>query len=152
MSTSMYVAIIVAGIVLLLLLCYFGMRWYRRSCAPMAYTPKSRLQEVKLELDPAMDFATVQRWGNVGSVSLPASLSLAVEQGFVQPGHRVCLQGIGSVEPAARKACGRLRPGSALHVRVHRKRSSSGPNCAHSGQQPLRSNSGTTSPEQLVHE
>ena len=48
------------------------------------------------ELDPAKDFPTVESLGNVGSVSLPLSFALALERGFVEPGQRVALLGIGS--------------------------------------------------------
>lgn len=41
-------------------------------------------------------FVTFDTLGNVGSVSLPISLALAAEQGFVEEGHDVALLGIGS--------------------------------------------------------
>lgn len=56
---------------------------------------KRRLFET-LNLDHAKDFTTVETLGNVGSVSLPGTLTLAVREGFIQPGHRVAMQGIGS--------------------------------------------------------
>lgn len=49
-----------------------------------------------LELDESKDFATVREWGNVGSVSLPGSLSLAADKGLLSSGENICLQGIGS--------------------------------------------------------
>jgi 3-oxoacyl-[acyl-carrier-protein] synthase III len=49
-----------------------------------------------LGLDPSRDFPTVETLGNMGSVSLPATLGLALEAGFVGPGQRVGLLGIGS--------------------------------------------------------
>jgi 3-oxoacyl-[acyl-carrier-protein] synthase-3 len=49
-----------------------------------------------LELDFERDFPTVETLGNVGSVSLPLSLSLALERGFVRDGHKVAMLGIGS--------------------------------------------------------
>jgi 3-oxoacyl-[acyl-carrier-protein] synthase III len=49
-----------------------------------------------LGLDHTRDFPTVAEFGNVGSVSLPLSLSLACDAGFVRAGHRVALLGIGS--------------------------------------------------------
>jgi acyl-CoA:acyl-CoA alkyltransferase len=49
-----------------------------------------------LELDRSKDFPTVETLGNIGSVSLPLSLSLALESGAIQPGRRVALLGIGS--------------------------------------------------------
>jgi 3-oxoacyl-[acyl-carrier-protein] synthase-3 len=55
-----------------------------------------RLLFETLQLDPARDHPTVERLGNIGSVSLPLSLSCALEGGFVQPGQRVALLGIGS--------------------------------------------------------
>jgi 3-oxoacyl-[acyl-carrier-protein] synthase-3 len=59
-------------------------------------TAHRRLLMERLGLDPARDFPTVERLGNMGSVSLPLTLALAEEQGFVQPGERVALLGIGS--------------------------------------------------------
>lgn len=55
-----------------------------------------RLLFETLQLDPAKDFPTVETLGNVGSVSLPISLALALEEGFVRTGERVALLGIGS--------------------------------------------------------
>lgn len=49
-----------------------------------------------LRLDHARDFPTVAEYGNIGSVSLPLSLSMARESGFVRDGQRVALMGIGS--------------------------------------------------------
>jgi acyl-CoA:acyl-CoA alkyltransferase len=48
----------------------------------------------KLELDPAMDFPTVETLGNIGSASLPISLSLGQSQ--LGQGDNVALLGIGS--------------------------------------------------------
>ena len=50
----------------------------------------------KLELDPAKDFPTVETLGNIGSVSLPISLSLGLEQGKLVENTNVALLGIGS--------------------------------------------------------
>jgi 3-oxoacyl-[acyl-carrier-protein] synthase-3 len=49
-----------------------------------------------LGLDVARDFSTFPTWGNVGSVSLPATLAAAVGAGAVRAGDRVALLGIGS--------------------------------------------------------
>jgi 3-oxoacyl-[acyl-carrier-protein] synthase-3 len=49
-----------------------------------------------LGLDPARDYPTLAEYGNVGSVSLPLSLALAQEAGFVRSGQNVALLGIGS--------------------------------------------------------
>lgn len=55
-----------------------------------------RLVLATLGLDPALDFPTVETCGNVGSVSLPLTYTLAREQGFVENGRRLALLGIGS--------------------------------------------------------
>ena len=50
----------------------------------------------KLELDQAKDFPTVETLGNIGSVSLPISLSLGLDQNKLNEGDNVALLGIGS--------------------------------------------------------
>jgi 3-oxoacyl-[acyl-carrier-protein] synthase III len=55
-----------------------------------------RLVLSTLGLDPALDFPTVETCGNVGSVSLPLSYTLAREAGFLHGGQRLALLGIGS--------------------------------------------------------
>jgi 3-oxoacyl-[acyl-carrier-protein] synthase III len=55
-----------------------------------------RLLFETLGLDPARDFPTVELLGNVGSVSLPLSWSMARDAGFLRPGERLALLGIGS--------------------------------------------------------
>ena len=55
-----------------------------------------RLLFETLDLDPARDFPTVETFGNVGSVSLPMSFSMAVDAGVIDHGHRVAMLGIGS--------------------------------------------------------
>jgi 3-oxoacyl-[acyl-carrier-protein] synthase-3 len=49
-----------------------------------------------LGLDLSKDFSTFETLGNMGSVSLPATLAGAVEAGAVEKGDRVALFGIGS--------------------------------------------------------
>lgn len=49
-----------------------------------------------LGLDLTKDFSTFETLGNMGSVSLPATLALAVEAGAVRAGDRTALFGIGS--------------------------------------------------------
>jgi 3-oxoacyl-[acyl-carrier-protein] synthase-3 len=49
-----------------------------------------------LSLDVARDYSTFETLGNMGSVSLPATLAAAVDAGAVHPGDRVALMGIGS--------------------------------------------------------
>lgn len=55
-----------------------------------------RLLFETLDLDPTRDFPTVETLGNVGSVSLPLSFSMAVDAGHVREGDRVAMLGIGS--------------------------------------------------------
>lgn len=50
----------------------------------------------KLEIDASKDFPTVETLGNIGSVSLPISLAMGVEQGRFQSGENAALLGIGS--------------------------------------------------------
>jgi 3-oxoacyl-[acyl-carrier-protein] synthase-3 len=49
-----------------------------------------------LGLDAARDFATFDFLGNTGSVALPMTLALAVEQGLLGAGDQVAMLGIGS--------------------------------------------------------
>jgi len=67
----------------------------RTICHQVGAAHRKKLYEM-LELDLAKDFSSFERYGNVGSVSLPSTLSLAVEQGAVREGDRVALLGIGS--------------------------------------------------------
>jgi 3-oxoacyl-[acyl-carrier-protein] synthase-3 len=55
-----------------------------------------RLLLSSLELEPSLDFPTVERLGNMGSVSLPLSFSMARDAGHVASGQRVAWLGIGS--------------------------------------------------------
>ena len=50
----------------------------------------------KLGLDVSKDFQTFDRLGNVGSVSLPATLALARAEGKIKAGDKTALLGIGS--------------------------------------------------------
>jgi len=47
-------------------------------------------------LDPASDFSTFEFLGNTGSVALPVTLALGIEQGRLAKGDHVALLGIGS--------------------------------------------------------
>ncbi|MFA5266231.1 MAG: 3-oxoacyl-ACP synthase III [Opitutaceae bacterium] len=67
----------------------------RTICHQVGATHRRKLYEM-LELDIRKDFSSFENYGNVGSVSLPATLALAVEGGAVKEGHRVALLGIGS--------------------------------------------------------
>ncbi len=55
-----------------------------------------RLLLETLELDAAIDFPTVETLGNIGSVSLPLSFSMADDAGFLGHDQRIALLGIGS--------------------------------------------------------
>ncbi|MSR59895.1 MAG: 3-oxoacyl-ACP synthase III [Planctomycetaceae bacterium] len=50
----------------------------------------------RIGLDPAIDFSTVEFLGNTGAAALPLTVALGIERGFVKPGDRVALLGIGS--------------------------------------------------------
>lgn len=50
----------------------------------------------KLGLDPAKDYQSFDHLGNVGSVSLPATLALARSAGKINQGDKIALLGIGS--------------------------------------------------------
>ncbi|MGA2017686.1 MAG: 3-oxoacyl-ACP synthase III [Opitutaceae bacterium] len=77
-----------------------GTAWTRDSvdraiCHQVGSAHRRRLFEA-LGLDVARDFSTFETLGNMGSVSLPATLSAAAEAGAVRDGSRVALMGIGS--------------------------------------------------------
>lgn len=55
-----------------------------------------KLLLAELGLDPERDFTTYEYLGNTGSVALPITLAVGIEQGFVRPGDHVGLFGIGS--------------------------------------------------------
>jgi 3-oxoacyl-[acyl-carrier-protein] synthase-3 len=67
-----------------------------RTCCHQVGSTHRRALFQRLSLDPAKDQVTFDRLGNVGSVSCPITLAIAVEEGFIRPGHRVGLLGIGS--------------------------------------------------------
>lgn len=49
-----------------------------------------------LDLDPAIDFPTVEFLGNTGAVALPTAAALGIDAGHLSPGDHVALLGIGS--------------------------------------------------------
>jgi 3-oxoacyl-[acyl-carrier-protein] synthase-3 len=67
----------------------------RAICHQVGSAHRRRLFET-LGLDIAKDYSTFETLGNMGSVSLPATLSAAVNAGAVRDGDRVALMGIGS--------------------------------------------------------
>lgn len=64
-------------------------------CHQVGHLHRKLLYET-LELDLEKDFSTLEFLGNTGSAALPVTLALGHEQGFVKPGDRVGLLGIGS--------------------------------------------------------
>jgi len=64
-------------------------------CHQVGNTHRRKLYET-LGLDLAKDFSTFDTLGNMGSVSLPATLCAAIDAGAVKAGDRVGLLGIGS--------------------------------------------------------
>ncbi len=59
-------------------------------------TAHARLLFNTLGLDPEKNFETLQDLGNVGSVSAPITMAMAMEQGGFQHGEKAALLGIGS--------------------------------------------------------
>ena len=56
----------------------------------------SKLLFKTLGLDDAKDFSTVEYLGNIGSVSLPITMALGIDQGLLNSGDKVAMLGIGS--------------------------------------------------------
>ncbi len=56
----------------------------------------SKLLFKALGLDDAKDFPTVEYLGNIGSVSLPITMAIGIDQGCLNPGDKVAMLGIGS--------------------------------------------------------
>lgn len=56
----------------------------------------SKLLFQALGLDEAKDFSTLEYLGNIGSVSLPITVAIGIEQGRLGPGDKVAMLGIGS--------------------------------------------------------
>ncbi len=73
-----------------------GERGVQRVVTHQVGSAHRRLLFERLELDPALDFATFAELGNTGSAALPTALALALERGHVRAGERVALLGIGS--------------------------------------------------------
>jgi len=59
-------------------------------------TTHTKLLFKTLGLDSTKNFSTVEYLGNIGSVSLPITMAIGVEQGLVEPGDKVAMLGIGS--------------------------------------------------------
>jgi 3-oxoacyl-[acyl-carrier-protein] synthase III len=56
----------------------------------------SRLLFKTLGLDKTKDFPTVEYLGNIGSVSLPITMAIGIDQNCLNPGDKVAMMGIGS--------------------------------------------------------
>jgi 3-oxoacyl-[acyl-carrier-protein] synthase III len=56
----------------------------------------SRLLFKTLGLDKAKDFSTVEYLGNIGSVSLPITMAIGIDQGCLNPSDKIAMMGIGS--------------------------------------------------------
>lgn len=67
----------------------------RYICHQVGRRHQQRLYEA-LGIDVARDFSTFEVLGNMGSVSLPATLAIATESGVVADGQKIGLLGIGS--------------------------------------------------------
>lgn len=59
-------------------------------------TAHARLLFERLGLDSGKNFETLNQLGNVGSVSAPITMAMAMEQGAFKPGQKAALLGIGS--------------------------------------------------------
>jgi 3-oxoacyl-[acyl-carrier-protein] synthase III len=68
---------------------------HRTICHQVGGTHR-KLMLQSLGLPPGRDYVTYPWLGNTGSVALPITLALAVEDGFIQPDQQVALLGIGS--------------------------------------------------------
>lgn len=67
-----------------------------RFCCHQVGSAHARLLLETLRLDPAKNFETLPVLGNVGSVSAPITMAMAIEQGVLREGERAALLGIGS--------------------------------------------------------
>ena len=56
----------------------------------------SRLLFKTLQLNKAKDFSTVEYLGNIGSVSLPITMAIGIDEGCLGRGDKVAMMGIGS--------------------------------------------------------
>ena len=77
-----------------------GLDWQRNDlnrifCHQVGRAHRKMLLD-RLQLDPELDYATLPWLGNTGSVALPMTASVGVENGQVAAGDRVAFLGIGS--------------------------------------------------------
>jgi len=64
-------------------------------CHQVAATHRKQLLDI-LGLDESKDFSTVEYLGNMGSVALPITLAIGIEEGRLNAGDKVAMLGIGS--------------------------------------------------------
>lgn len=67
----------------------------RTFCHQVGSTHRKLMLE-SLGLPLENDFATLEWLGNTGSAALPTTMAIGIEQGFVQPGQKIGMLGIGS--------------------------------------------------------
>ena len=65
-------------------------------CCHQVGSAHARLLFERLGLDPQKNFQTLAFLGNIGSVSAPITLAMAIEQDAFRPGQKAALLGIGS--------------------------------------------------------
>jgi len=68
---------------------------HRTYCHQVGATHRDELYKA-LELDPSKDFSTFEFLGNVGSVSLPLTMAMGIEQKPPRDGEQIAMLGIGS--------------------------------------------------------
>ena len=68
----------------------------RKSFSHQVGRAHRKLLYQRLELDPALDFPTVEYLGNTGAAALPMTAALGIEAGHLAAGDKVALLGIGS--------------------------------------------------------
>ena len=64
-------------------------------CHQVGHAHRKLLYET-LSLGLEKDFSTLEYLGNTGAASLPSTLALGAEKGFLKSGDRIALLGIGS--------------------------------------------------------
>jgi 3-oxoacyl-[acyl-carrier-protein] synthase-3 len=67
----------------------------RTFCHQVGSTHRKLMLE-SLGLSPTNDYTTLEWLGNTGSAALPTTMAIGLERGFVKPGERVGMLGIGS--------------------------------------------------------
>lgn len=68
---------------------------HKTFCHQVGSTHRKLMLEA-MGLNPANDFTTLEWLGNTGSVALPITMAIGIEQGFVKAGDNIGMLGIGS--------------------------------------------------------